>query len=54
MKNLEANTSIEFKDFEYRNIKISCNFLKTEDGYVIELINGEYEFSIDETGKIKN
>ena len=54
LKNLEANTSIEFKDFEYRNIKISCNFLKTEDGYVIELINGEYEFSIDETGKIKN
>ena len=54
LKNLEANTSIEFKDFEYRNIKISCNFLKTEDGYVIELIIGEYEFSIDETGKIKN
>ena len=54
LKNLEANTSIEFKDFEYRNIKISCNFLKTEDGYVIELINGEYKFSIDETGKIKN
>ena len=54
LKNLEANTSIEFKDFEYRNIKISCNFLKTEDGYVIELINGEYNFSIDETGKIKN
>lgn len=54
LKNLEANTSIEFKDFEYRNIKISCNFLKTEDSYVIELINGEYEFSIDETGKIKN
>ena len=54
LKNLEANTSIEFKDFEYRNIKISCNFLKTEDGYVIELINGEYDFSIDETGKIKN
>ena len=54
LKNLEANTSIEFKDFEYRNIKISCNFLKTEDGYVIELINGEYEFSIDETGKIIN
>ena len=54
LKNLEANTSIEFKDFEYRNIKISCNFLKTEYGYVIELINGEYKFSIDETGKIKN
>ena len=54
LKNLEANTSIEFKDFEYRNTKISCNFLKTEDGYVIELINGEYNFSIDETGKIKN
>ena len=54
LKNLEANTSIEFKDFKYRNIKISCNFLKTEDGYVIELINGEYNFSIDETGKIKN
>ena len=54
LKNLEANTSIEFKDFEYRNIKISCNFLKTEDGYVIELIDGEYNFSIDETGKIKN
>ena len=54
LKNLEANTSIKFKDFEYRNIKISCNFLKTEDGYVIELINGEYNFSIDETGKIKN
>ena len=54
LKNLEANTSIEFKDFEYRNITISCNFLKTEDGYVIELINGEYNFSIDETGKIKN
>ena len=54
LKNLEANTSIEFKDFEYRNITISCNFLKTKDGYVIELINGEYNFSIDETGKIKN
>jgi hypothetical protein len=54
LKNLEANTSIEFKDFEYRNIKISCNFLKTEDGYVIELKDGEYNFSIDETGKIKN
>ena len=54
LKNLEANTSIEFKDFEYRNIKISCNFLKTEDGYVIELNGGEYNFSIDETGKIKN
>ena len=54
LKNLEANTSIEFKDFEYRNTTISCNFLKTEDGYVIELINGEYNFSIDETGKIKN
>ena len=54
LKNLEANTSIEFKDFEYRNIKISCNFLKTEDGYVIELNDGEYNFSIDETGKIKN
>jgi hypothetical protein len=54
LKNLEANTSIEFKDFEYRNTKISCNFLKTKDGYVIELINGEYNFSIDETGKIKN
>ena len=54
LKNLEANTSIEFKDFEYRNIKISCNFLKTENGYVIELNDGEYNFSIDETGKIKN
>lgn len=54
LKNLEANSSIEFKDFEYRNIKISCNFLKTEDGYVIELNDGEYNFSIDETGKIKN
>jgi hypothetical protein len=54
LKNLEANTSIKFKDFEYRNTTISCNFLKTEDGYVIELINGEYNFSIDETGKIKN
>jgi hypothetical protein len=54
LKNLEANTSIKFKDFEYRNIKISCNFLKTEDGYVIELNDGEYNFSIDETGKIKN
>ena len=54
LKNLEANNSIEFKDFEYRNIKISCNFLKTEDGYVIELNDGEYNFSIDETGKIKN
>ena len=54
LKNLEANTSIEFKDFEYRNIKISCNFLKTEDGYVIELNDGEYNFSIDETGNIKN
>ena len=54
LKNLEANTSIEFKDFEYRNIKISCNFLKTEDGYVIELNDSEYNFSIDETGKIKN
>ena len=54
LKNLEANTSIEFKDFEYGNIKISCNFLKTEDGYVIELNDGEYNFSIDETGKIKN
>ena len=54
LKNLEANTSIEFKDFEYRNIKISCNFLKTKDGYVIELNDGEYNFSIDETGKIKN
>ena len=54
LKNLEANTSIEFKDFEYRNIKISCNFLKTEDGYVIELNDDEYNFSIDETGKIKN
>ena len=54
LKNLEANTSIEFKDFEYRNIKISCNFLKTEYGYVIELNDGEYNFSIDETGKIKN
>ena len=54
LKNLEANTSIEFKDFEYRNIKISCNFLKTEDGYVIELNDGEYNFTIDETGKIKN
>ena len=54
LKNLEANTSIEFKDFEYRNIKISCNFLKTEDGYVIELNDGEYIFSIDETGKINN
>ena len=54
LKNLEANTSIEFKDFEYINIKISCNFLKTEDGYVIELNDGEYNFSIDETGKIKN
>ena len=54
LKNLEANTSIEFKDFEYRNIKISCNFLKTEDGYVIKLKDGEYNFSINETGKIKN
>jgi len=54
LKNLEANTSIKFKDFEYRNIKISCNFLKTEDGYVIELNDGEYNFSIDETGNIKN
>lgn len=54
LKNLEANTSIKFKDFEYRNIKISCNFLKTEDGYVIELNDGEHNFSIDETGKIKN
>ena len=54
LKNLEANTSIEFKDFEYRNIKISCNFLKTEDGYVIELNHGENNFSIDETGNIKN
>ena len=54
LKNLEANSSIEFKDFEYRNIKISCNFLKTKDGYVIELNDGEYNFSIDETGKIKN
>ena len=54
LKNLEANTSIEFKDFEYRNIKISCNFLKTEDGYIIELNDDEYNFSIDETGKIKN
>ena len=54
LKNLEANTSIEFKDFEYRNIKISCNFLKTENGYVIKLNDGEYNFSIDETGKIKN
>ena len=54
LKNLEANTSIEFKDFEYINIKISCNFLKTEDGYVIELNDGEHNFSIDETGKIKN
>jgi len=53
LKNLEANTSIEFKDFEYRNTTISCNFLKTEDGYIIELIDGEYNFSIDETGKIK-
>ena len=53
LKNLEANTSIEFKDFEYRNIKISCNFLKTEDGYIIELNDDEYNFSIDETGKIK-
>ena len=54
LKNLEANTSIEFKDFEYRNIKISCNFLKTEDGYIIELNDDEYNFSIDEIGKIKN
>ena len=54
LKNLEANTSIKFKDFEYRNTTISCNFLKTKDGYVIELINGEHNFSIDETGKIKN
>ena len=54
LKNLEANNSIEFKDFEYRNIKISCNLLKTEDGYVIEINDGEYNFSIDETGKIKN
>ena len=54
LKNLEANTSIEFKDFEYRNIKISCNFLKTEDGYIIELNDDEYNFSIDETGNIKN
>ena len=54
LKNLEANTSIEFKDFEYRNIKISCNFLKSEDCYIIELNDDEYNFSIDETGKIKN
>ena len=53
LKKLNTDTFINFK-LKDNNKKISCNFLKTDKGFVLSVKDGDMKFSIDETGKIKN
>ncbi|MBT7984264.1 MAG: carbohydrate-binding family 9-like protein [Flavobacteriaceae bacterium] len=53
LKKLKHETFINFEIKEYNNRNISCNFLKTEDGFILSVFEGKIKFSINESGKIK-
>ena len=54
LKKSKKNNFIRFKVIEFNNRKISCNFLKTENGFQLEASNGNIKMPIDQSGKIKN
>ena len=54
LKKSKKNNFIRFKEIEFNNRKISCNFLKTENGFRLEASDGNIKIYIDQSGKIKN
>ena len=54
LKKSKPNDYFIFSDIQFNNIKISCDFLKTENGFVLRASDGKIQLSIDESGMIKN
>ena len=56
LKDLKNNSQINFENIIYNNREISCNFLKTETGFIINAYdyNNNIKLSISENGLIKN
>ena len=56
LKDLKNNSQINFENIVYNNREISCNFLKTETGFIINAYdyNNNIKLSISENGLIKN
>ena len=56
LKDLKNNSQINFENIIFNNTEISCNFLKTEKGFVINAYNykNNIKLSISEDGLIKN
>jgi hypothetical protein len=48
----KSDTFINFKIKEFDNKKNSCNFLKTKNGFILSVTDGNIKFSINESGKI--
>lgn len=56
LNDLKNNSQINFENIVYNNREISCNFLKTETGFIINAYdyNNNIKLSISENGLIKN
>ena len=52
LKNSKSDTFINFKIKEFDNKENSCNFLKTKNGFILSVTDGNIKFSINESGKI--
>ena len=52
LKNSKSDTFINFKIKEFDNKENSCNFLKTKNGFILSITDGNIKFSINESGKI--
>ena len=44
--------SFKEKSKEFDNKENSCNFLKTKNGFILSVTDGNIKFSINESGKI--
>jgi hypothetical protein len=55
LQNIGTNKKIKFENIITNNQEISCNFLKTENGFIITVIDikNNIRLSISENGLIK-
>ena len=53
LKQEEIGYYTQFEEIELNNLKISCNFLKTKEGFEINASDGNINLFIDQSGKIK-
>ena len=53
LKHEEIGYYTQFEEIELNNLKISCNFLKTKEGFEINASDGNINLFIDQSGKIK-